>query len=74
MSQAGVREGVAEVMIFELGQGRQVEFQQTGNGEMNRLGSEKRPSKGTKTGECCGLWEPQAEVPLGVWQEIRPER
>lgn len=56
----------AELMIFELGQERQVEFRQTGKGEMNRLGKKKRLSKGVRTGGCCGLWEHQAEVPLGV--------
>lgn len=73
ISQAGVMEGLAEVTIFESGQGRQIEFQQTARGEMNKLGSEKRPSKGMKTGEDCGFWEHEGEVPLGEWQEVRPE-
>lgn len=74
ISQAWVKEGSAEVTIFELGPGRQIEFQETGKGERKRLSCEKRPSKGMKTGEHCGLWEHQGEVPLGVWQEVRPER
>lgn len=35
ISQAGVREVLVEVTIFESGQRRQIEFQQTGRGEMN---------------------------------------
>ena len=50
------------------------EFQQTVRGKTNRLGSEKRPSKGMKTGEDGGLWEHEGEVLLGEWQEVRPGR
>lgn len=42
-----------------------MEFQQTERGEMNRLGSEKRPFEGMNIGEHRGLWEHQVRCLWG---------